>query len=90
MDATSGGSYTFPCGRGAADAFFTLQSLVAERIPEEKDLVTLPWVKNHWSLILWKVASYIRSRPDLLGEWWSFDRVMDQLRYRCVPWSGPF
>ncbi|KAJ8295952.1 Breast cancer type 2 susceptibility [Rhodotorula toruloides] len=82
MDSTSGASYTFPCGRGVADAFSTLQALVAERMPEEKDLVTLPWVKNHWSLVLWKLASYVRSRPDLLDEWWSFERVMNQLRYR--------
>ncbi|BGP01374.1 Rad51-associated protein Brh2 [Rhodotorula toruloides ATCC 204091] len=82
MDSTSGASYTFPCGRGVADAFSTLQALVCERMPQEKDLVTLPWVKNHWSLILWKLASYVRSRPDLLDERWSFGRVMDQLRYR--------
>ncbi|BGP23403.1 breast cancer 2 susceptibility protein [Rhodotorula toruloides] len=82
MNATSGAVYIFSCGRGIADAFSTLQSLVAERMPEEKDLVTLPWIENHWSLILWKLASYVRSRPDLLDEWWSFDRVVDQLRYR--------
>ncbi|BGP30706.1 hypothetical protein JCM10296v2_002463 [Rhodotorula toruloides] len=82
MDSTSGASYTFSCGRGVVDAFSTLQALVFERMPEEKDLVTLPWVKNHWSLVLWKLASYVRSRPDLLNEWWSFDRVMAQLRYR--------
>ncbi|BGP38565.1 hypothetical protein JCM10450v2_002514 [Rhodotorula kratochvilovae] len=82
MDSTSGATHTFPCSRGVADAFAALQALVAERAPEEKDLVTLPWVKNHWALILWKVASYVRSRPDLLGDWWTFERTMEQLRYR--------
>ncbi|GAA6054204.1 hypothetical protein JCM3770_001390 [Rhodotorula araucariae] len=82
MDATSGTTYAFPCGRGVADAFAALQALVVERVPEEKDLVTLPWVKNHWALVLWKIASYVRSRPDLLGDWWTFERMMEQLRYR--------
>jgi len=87
MTSTSGLSYTFSCGRGVSDAFAALQAVVASRVPDEKDLVTLAWVKNHWKLILWKVASYVRSRPDLLGDWWTFERVVEQLRYRCVPLS---
>ncbi|TNY21422.1 Rad51-associated protein Brh2 [Rhodotorula diobovata] len=82
MDSTSGLAYVFPCGRGVSDAFAALQAVVAARVPEEKDLVTLQWVKNHWKLILWKAASYVRSRPDLLDQWWTFERVLDQLRYR--------
>ncbi|GAA6037981.1 hypothetical protein JCM8097_009523 [Rhodosporidiobolus ruineniae] len=82
MDSTSGADYAFPCGRSVDDAFTALKNLVASRMPNEKDLVTLPWVKNHWTLVLWKLASYVRSRPDLLSEWWSFERVMEQLRYR--------
>ncbi|KWU44262.1 hypothetical protein RHOSPDRAFT_29372 [Rhodotorula sp. JG-1b] len=82
MDSKSGATYIFPCGRGVEAAFVALQELVAERMPAERDLVTLPWIKNHWALVLWKLASYVRSRPDLLHEWWSFERVMDQLRYR--------
>lgn len=85
MDSASGLAYVFPCGRGVSDAFAALQAVVAARVPEEKDLVTLQWVKNHWKLILWKAASYVRSRPDLLDQWWSFERVLDQLRYRCAP-----
>ncbi|KPV76410.1 uncharacterized protein RHOBADRAFT_13283 [Rhodotorula graminis WP1] len=82
MSSTSGLSYTFSRGRGVSDAFAALQAVVASRVPDEKDLVTLTWVKNHWKLILWKVASYVRSRPDLLGDWWTFERVVEQLRYR--------
>ncbi|GAA5898352.1 hypothetical protein JCM8208_006954 [Rhodotorula glutinis] len=82
MSSTSGLSYTFSCGRGVSDAFAALQAVVASRVPDEQDLVTLAWVKNHWKLILWKVASYVRSRPDLLGDWWTFERVVEQLRYR--------
>ncbi|GJN87357.1 hypothetical protein Rhopal_000306-T1 [Rhodotorula paludigena] len=82
MDSLSGGNYVFSCGRGVTEAHSALQAVVAERIPEERDFVTLAWVKNHWSLLLWKMASYVRSRPDLLGDWWTFDRAMEQLRYR--------
>ncbi|GAA5967105.1 hypothetical protein JCM11641_000443 [Rhodosporidiobolus odoratus] len=82
INSTSAASYAFPCGSSSRTAFDALQTLVAARMPSEKDLVTLPWVQNHWSLILWKIASYVRSRPDLLVEWWTFARVMDQLRYR--------
>ncbi|GAA5829427.1 hypothetical protein JCM11251_005045 [Rhodosporidiobolus azoricus] len=82
MDCTSGLTYVFPCGSSVETAFATLQALVTSRMPEERDLVTFPWVKNHWSLILWKLASYVRSRPDLQEEWWTFGRVMEQLRYR--------
>ncbi|GAA5884455.1 hypothetical protein JCM6882_005258 [Rhodosporidiobolus microsporus] len=82
MDPSSGLSYVFPCGSSVQTAFTTLQELVAARMPDEKDLVTLPWVKNHWALVLWKLASYVRSRPDLVEEWWTFERVMEQLRYR--------
>lgn len=84
MDSLSGGTYVFSCGRGVTAAHSALQAVVAERIPEERDLVTLAWVKNHWSLLLWKMASYVRTRPDLLEDWWTFDRAMEQLRYRCA------
>ncbi|GAA5914284.1 hypothetical protein JCM5296_007234 [Sporobolomyces johnsonii] len=82
MDSTSSSDYVFSCGRSSQDAFLALQSLVASRSPDEKDLVTLPWVKNHWSLVVWKLACYVRSRPDLKDEWWRFEMVLDQLRYR--------
>jgi breast cancer 2 susceptibility protein len=84
MDSLSASSFVFPCGRSHKDAFTALQSVVADRMPDEKDLVTLPWVQNHWSMVVWKLASYVRSRPDLKDEWWNFVRVMDQLRYRFV------
>ncbi|GAA6011243.1 hypothetical protein JCM10207_008275 [Rhodosporidiobolus poonsookiae] len=82
MDVSSGASYVFPCGRSAQSASTALQELVTARMPDEKALVTMPWVQNHWNLVLWKLASYVRSRPDLLTSWWTFERVMEQLRYR--------
>ncbi|GAA5950155.1 hypothetical protein JCM21900_004612 [Sporobolomyces salmonicolor] len=82
MDSTSSADYVFSCGRSSQDAFLALQSLVVSRSPDEKDLVTLPWVKNHWSLVVWKLACYVRSRPDLKDGWWRFEMVLEQLRYR--------
>ncbi|GAA5824317.1 hypothetical protein JCM10212_005834 [Sporobolomyces blumeae] len=82
MDLTTSAGYAFPCGRTSRDAFVELQDLVSSRCPDEKELVTFPWVKNHWALIVWKLACYARSRPDLKDEWWTFERVTEQLRYR--------
>lgn len=84
MNSVSASSFVFLCGRSAVDAFKSLRSLIASRSPGEEELVTLPWVQNHWSLVIWKVASYVRSKPDMFEEWWNFEKVMDQLRYRCV------
>ncbi|GAA5833550.1 hypothetical protein JCM5353_007958, partial [Sporobolomyces roseus] len=82
MNSVSASSFVFPCGRSTVDAFKSLRSLIASRSPGEEELVTLPWVQNHWSLVIWKVASYVRSKPDMFEEWWKFEKVMDQLRYR--------
>ncbi|GAA5960527.1 hypothetical protein JCM3765_003665 [Sporobolomyces pararoseus] len=82
MTSENSSAFVFPCGRSAKTAFESLKALVASRSPDEEDLVTLPWVKNHWSLVVWKLACYVRTRPDLLDKWWKFEMVMDQLRYR--------
>jgi breast cancer 2 susceptibility protein len=82
MNAESATKFVFPCGRSVKDAFTSLKNLVAARSPGEENLVTLPWVQNHWDLIVWKLACYARTRPDLLDKWWKFEMVIDQLRYR--------
>ena len=84
MNSVSASSFVFPDGRSAVDAFKGLRTLVASRSPGEEELVTSPWVQNHWSLIIWKLASYVRSKPDMFEEWWKFEKVMDQMRYRFV------
>jgi hypothetical protein len=43
---------------------------------------TIEWVKNHWTLIVWKLAAMVRAKPDELHAWWSFVHVVDQLKYR--------
>lgn len=77
MDSTTSTSYVFPCGRSYTEA---LAALVSTELGAS--LATLPWVKYHYSLIVWKLACYVRSRPDMLSEWWSWDMVLRQLRYR--------
>lgn len=45
-------------------------------------LVDEEWVKNHWSLILWKLAAYAVSKPEEAHRWFSFEETMRQLLYR--------
>lgn len=75
MDHVSASGFTFEDGRGEADALRAL-------LDAGGSLATLRWVKNHWSLIMWKIASLVRSKPDLLPTYWNFDHVVDQLKYR--------
>lgn len=43
---------------------------------------SLGWVKNHWTLIVWKTAAMVRAKPDEAKNWWNFQRIVDQLKYR--------
>lgn len=43
---------------------------------------TLAWVENHYGLIVWKIASFIRSYPDAHTHEWSSDTILNQLLYR--------
>ncbi|SCZ93209.1 BZ3500_MvSof-1268-A1-R1_Chr6-2g08531 [Microbotryum saponariae] len=77
MDHMRAEKYAFPGGLGAAQA---LQSLFFAGC----DYATLPWVANHWSLVVWKLASYVRVEPTMYkqAEWWSFQAAIRQLKYR--------
>lgn len=44
--------------------------------------VHLLWVKNHWQLILWKLAAYANSKPEEAEVWWCFEQVARQILYR--------
>lgn len=61
--------------RGAAEAHTELLELGATKAP-------LRWVQNHWQLILWKLAAYVASDPRQGQTYWTWDRVMRDLRYR--------
>lgn len=77
MTLERGVSFAFACGRSHVEAQAALVAAGAN-----SGLATLPWVKNHWGMLVWKYASYVRSKPDLLTEWWSFEKVVDGLKYR--------
>ncbi|GJJ69289.1 breast cancer 2 susceptibility protein [Entomortierella parvispora] len=48
------------------------------------DLVSLKWVQNHYGLIVWKLACYVRSWPENFpsAEWFCPEKILDQLAYR--------
>ncbi|EKM61613.1 uncharacterized protein PHACADRAFT_248310 [Phanerochaete carnosa HHB-10118-sp] len=49
-------------------------------------LATLPWVENHWGLILWKLAGMValdpQSEADVKSRRWCWAEVVRQLLYR--------
>ncbi|ORY79270.1 hypothetical protein BCR35DRAFT_332060 [Leucosporidium creatinivorum] len=71
-------TYTFPSPspRSHPEAHSALLSSGANPA-----FATPNWVKNHYGLIVWKLACYVRSRPDLIG-WWTWERVVEGLKYR--------
>lgn len=46
--------------------------------------VGIQWVQNHWKMILWKLASIVRTNPQLFSEKWNYREVVRQLKYRYV------
>ncbi|CDS01680.1 hypothetical protein [Sporisorium scitamineum] len=44
--------------------------------------VEMPWVQNHWTLILWKLAAMVRLEPSSAPERWSWNELIRQLLYR--------
>ncbi|OCF33534.1 hypothetical protein I316_04606 [Kwoniella heveanensis BCC8398] len=67
--------YTVGSSMGHEDALLTLRA-------EGCTLATARWVENHWIQILWKIAGTIQAKPDLFLARWSYDEVINQLRYR--------
>lgn len=45
-------------------------------------LATLPWVENHWGMILWKNAGLIRTQPEIFDQKWNWGEMIEQLKYR--------
>ena len=48
----------------------------------QENLTTIDWVQNHYSMIIQKLASFLRFFPEFLSEYWSPHKVLSQLRYR--------
>lgn len=55
-----------------------------EQVSEYGDCkgIKLEWVKNHYGLIVWKLAGIARAKPDEWQDWFSFEKVCEQLQYR--------
>jgi breast cancer 2 susceptibility protein len=78
IDANNALFYHFNVGdglKGPEDAFKQIQA-------EGCSQIALKWVTNHWSLILWKLASIVRAKPSIWEEKWSYSEVIRQLKYR--------
>lgn len=50
----------------------------------QANLATEDWVQNHYQLIVWKLASMVRSFPLLYSEYWQPRKVAEQLQYRYI------
>ncbi|CAG8787687.1 5281_t:CDS:2, partial [Acaulospora morrowiae] len=46
------------------------------------NLINEEWVLNHYQLIVWKIASMVRSFPYEFSSWWCVEKVLEQLQYR--------
>ncbi|KAG0249873.1 hypothetical protein BG011_008857 [Mortierella polycephala] len=83
MTLNSARTYVF----GSWSAFNAYNDLVAQGA--NKDLFSMTWVENHYGLIVWKLACYIRSWPQYFfppdtqqSSWLSPAKVLEQLAYR--------
>ena len=79
MDATSAKDFVFQCGRGPVQAFEALLSVLGG--PQHCH-VSQKWISNHWTLVVWKLACYVRSKPELLNYLWLWDAAVNQIKYR--------
>lgn len=60
---------------GCAEAFTHLRGRGCTLMSEE-------WVSNRWSLVLWKKASMVCCKPELLNTTWKFENVCENLMYQ--------
>lgn len=79
LDLTNAKFYQFidECG-SSLGTHAALQVLVQDGAR----LAKLPWIENHWGMILWKIAGLIRAEPALFDKRWNWDEVIGQLKYR--------
>lgn len=77
MTSVLSDKFVFKCGRGEVEAEQAL-------IDAGGTFIVKGWIANHWSLIVWKLASLVRSKPDELKNWWNYEHALNQLKYRLV------
>lgn len=54
---------------------------LAQAVGCSLDKIGYAWVKNHWSMILWKLAA-LANRSEEYGQMFSWNETINQLRYR--------
>lgn len=78
-DASRGAQYAF---EGPDGSLLQQQDALDELVARGCSGAKLPWVQNHWTLILWKLAAMVRLDPSCAHERWSWHELIRQLLYR--------
>ncbi|KAJ1600303.1 hypothetical protein NDA14_005557 [Ustilago hordei] len=78
-DASRASQYAFEAANGE---LLMQQNAYDQLRARACNIATLPWVSNHWTLILWKLAAIVRLDPGSASERWSWDELIRQLLYR--------
>lgn len=78
-DASRAAQYAF---EGPDGSLLQQQDALDELVARGCTGAKLPWVQNHWTLILWKLAAMVRLDPSCAHERWSWHELIRQLLYR--------
>jgi breast cancer 2 susceptibility protein len=60
------------------------QDVMEEFRAEGLGHVGIEWFENHWRMIVWKLASMVRAKPELFQQKWTYREVVRQMKYRYV------
>ncbi|KAF9969472.1 Breast cancer 2, early onset [Actinomortierella ambigua] len=80
MTLESAKTFQFSGGWGIAQARQEMIQRGGSSIHEQ--YISEPWITNHYALIVWKLACYVRSWPVEFEDWFCPDKVVEQLLYR--------
>lgn len=78
-DASQAARYAF---EGPDSALLMQQQALEELHARGCSNADMPWVQNHWTLILWKLAAMVRLEPSSASNRWSWNELIRQLLYR--------
>lgn len=86
MDSRSGLDYSFRLDNTSKP--YGWREAVDDLRAAGATLVDEMWVKNHWALILWKLAGItkatVASDDAPCTDVWTYQRVLEQMLYRCA------
>ncbi|KAF9163197.1 Breast cancer 2, early onset [Actinomortierella ambigua] len=80
MSLDSAKTFQFSGGWGTTEALNEMKQRGGIGIHEQ--YLSQPWITNHYALIVWKLACYVRSWPVEFEDWFCPDKVVEQLLYR--------